>query len=173
MQAVNSDLSTSGLLAEARRQSRDTTAGCTRAVCTERLGDTDTDIPLSNTATHPALPTCWQTSMTVSTAGKRSHTTVPFSDVQKQKAFNFIFNQFTYWLVLSTDIPEILSTSETKQCQIALFLEVFPNPTEKLEGNNFIWQQLVPLSRYPTQCLENFSLQKQPNPSQHSALTVL
>lgn len=97
MQAVNSDLSTSGLLAEARRQSRDTTASCTRAVCTERLGDTDTDIPLSNTATHPALPACWQTPMTVSTAGKWSHTTFPFSDVQKQKAFNFIFNLLIDW----------------------------------------------------------------------------
>lgn len=98
-----------------------------------------TGIHRYSTGTHPALPACCQTPMAASTAGKWNHTTLPFSDVQKQKAFNFVFNQFTYWLVLSTDIPEILSATEAKKRQIAVFREVFPNPGEKFKGNNSIW----------------------------------
>lgn len=79
-----------------------------------------------STGTHPALPACCQTP-----AGKWSHKTLPLSDVQKQKAFNFVFNQFTYWLVLSADIPEILSATEAKKCQIAVFLEV-----SQIQGRN-------------------------------------
>lgn len=131
MQIVNSDLRIAGWGPEAEQGQ----SSCRRAVCTELLGYMD--IPLPNTGTHPALPTCCQTPRTVSTAGKRSHATFPFSD--GQKVFNFIFNQYTYWLVLSTDIPEILSATEAKKCQIPLFLEVFPNPREKFKGNNFIW----------------------------------